>query len=710
MGSEHDRMDQGIDRGQSAGAAGSPTPDDVLQVLAEFERGLSGLGKLYEQRQQLQSALQERLASVERREARVREAVTAAEGTEAELSRRRAELEREGAALASERERLAGIARGLEAESHAIEMRQKDTERLRAEDDERKRLADMEAERQSAQVAVLRAECAKLQTELSEREAGLESRRIELDRREADLSAAHDARQSGMEAESRRLADAEGRLGEARVQIERERAEIGLERGRIETRAEEIARAESRAAELSSACKEHERRVEELLAQVVQATEQRETARADAERLRLNAATLESRCQRAEKSLEDFKAQMAGDAAAAAEPLARLTRELEEAAAERDDLRRRAVEATDRLKAMEARQRHDRELISSEAEVREQALAALRAGVSELESRLAESQKQLGIEKRRADELQGRAPAGEAQCGVSGPDAARLEARRRRLAQYRRAAAGHAAKVRKAGEALQRRYEMCEQVLGQRADLAAAKQALGAAHAVIERRRAGGRAVGVVFFLVLTLATLGALSWALAWSFFPGSYVAHVTLRADNPSRELNAAELAAWTKYHADQLSDPQFIAVAAERMMARGLTALGTPGALTERMSADLRHGSAEPGTIGLELAGQGAAPTTRELTQVAAALASFANDRRFTRADGAATRVDGDVGIVGPFDKSRVFGAGGIFGVLTVLVLGLTGLIWHKLSSAKTMFEGESALNELLDETRWPDLKAG
>jgi len=65
---------------------------------------------------------------------------------------------------------------------------------------------------------------------------------------------------------------------------------------------------------------------------------------------------------------------------------------------------------------------------------------------------------------------------------------------------------------------------------------------------------------------------------------------------------------------------------------------------------------------------------------------------------------------VGIVGPFDKSRVVGAGAIFGVLSVLVLGLTGLVWHRLASAKTRFEGEAALNEILDETRWPDVRPG
>lgn len=691
MGSEQEQI-----RHQGEVAAESAGAEDVFQVLAEFERGLAGLTKLYEQRQQLQEALQARLGAVEQREARSRERAEAIERLERELARQAEEMTRAQAEIGADRARLAELSRTLEAEAAAIREQRRSMEQALAELEAQRRSREEEGRRLAEQVAAAKAEMARLQGVLADREAALESRRAEWERQAASRAAETDALREAAASASRladesrtRLEEQQQRYDELQARFEEERARAAEEHARLQAREREQ---QAAIAELSAQVDRARIGIEELTARLSQAEAQAAAARKDAEQQREQAAVLQARCARAEKALQDFQAQMAGDAAAAAEPLARLSRELEEAAAERDDLRRRLAEATERIKTVESRRAEEHQVAAQAAQAREKELRALRERVATLEAELS----------------QAAAPGG-TPGGVSDPkEVLRLALRRRRLAQYRRALESHAAKVRKAGEALQRRYELCEQVLAQRAELAAAKQSLAEAHAAIERRRAGGRALGVVCFLVLTLATLGGASWALAWSLFPGTYIASVTLRADNPSRTLGDAELAEWTRYHAERLADPQFVAAAAERMQARGIASLASPGALAARFESDLRHGSVEPGSITLEWTGKGSSATARELTQVAAALASFANDRRFTRADGAATRVDGEVAVVGPFDNSRLLGAAGIFAVLSVLVLGLIALAWHRLASAKTMFENEAALNEILDDNRWPDLK--
>jgi DNA repair exonuclease SbcCD ATPase subunit len=691
MGSEQEQV-----RREGEVAAESAGAEDVFQVLAEFERGLAGLTKLYEQRQQLQEALQARLGAVEEREARSRERAEAIERLERELTRQAEEMTRAQAEIGADRARLAELSRTLEAEAAAIREQRRSMEQALAELEAQRRSREEESRRLAEQVAAAKAEMARLQGVLADREAALESRRAEWERQAASRAAETDALREAAASASRladesrtRLEEQQQRYDELQARFEEERARAAEEHARLQAREREQ---QAAIAELSAQVDRARIGIEELTARLSQAEAQAAAARKDAEQQREQAAALQARCARAEKALQDFQAQMAGDAAAAAEPLARLSRELEEAAAERDDLRRRLAEATERIKTVESRRAEEHQVAAQAAQAREKELRALRERVATLEAELSQAV----------------APGG-TPGGVSDPkEVSRLALRRRRLAQYRRALESHAAKVRKAGEALQRRYELCEQVLAQRAELAAAKQSLAEAHAAIERRRAGGRALGVVCFLVLTLATLGGASWALAWSLFPGTYIASVTLRADNPSRTLGDAELAEWTRYHAERLADPQFVAAAAERMQARGIASLASPGALAARLEADLRHGSVEPGSITLEWTGKGSSATARELTQVAAALASFANDRRFTRADGAATRVDGEVAVVGPFDNSRLLGAAGIFAVLSVLVLGLIALAWHRLASAKTMFENEAALNEILDDNRWPDLK--
>jgi len=586
MGSEHDQVNERTP-GEQAARGDAPAADDVFQVLAEFERGLSGLTRLFEQRQQLQAALQERLGAVERRESRSRERAEAVERAEKEWSAKAEEAERARQSLDAERQRLAEIAREVETEAQALAERRVELDRLSTQADEQRQLAERDAEQQRAQVAVLRAEAARLQAELGKREASLDARRTEWERRSAEHAASLESRQAEVTEASRRVAERDAALAAAASGLERDRADLDAGKSRLAEQAEEHRRQSARASELAErlaertgACQAHERRIEDLTNRLDEAESRRGEAQGEAERRGALAASFEARCQRAEKTLQDFQSQMAGDAAAAAEPLARLSRELEEASAERDELRRRVVDAMGRLKSFEAQRQGDQEALRVAMEAKERELGDARARMGSLADQLAEAQRALREQPRSAGEVGQPPPAGDGPGSLS-PDAARrLESRRRRLHQYRRIAEAHAQKVRKAGEALQRRYELCEQVLGQRADLAAAKQALGAAHAVIERRRAGSRAVGLVCFLVLTLATLGALSWALAWSFFPGTYIASVTLRAENPSRELNAAELDDWSKYHAAQLSDPQFIAVAAERMQARGWPPSPRPG----------------------------------------------------------------------------------------------------------------------------------
>ncbi len=270
-----------------------------------------------------------------------------------------------------------------------------------------------------------------------------------------------------------------------------------------------------------------------------------------------------------------------------------------------------------------------------------------------------------------------------------------------------------AKKVKDAGEAVRERFERAEQILAQRNELAQARGLIVEAQRKMDRLQAGAvkaRAASLVLYIALILGVLGGLSWAITQEFAPATYAATCSLGADGRGRELEPEELAEWAKFHEGLVTDPQLATAAAERMNSRGMTALGTPGAVTERIKADMSTDKSDPGRLRIELRGRGAARTERELSTFVAALLSRSNGAREQRTDGIITVLAEPVSSGrGPIDDQRLHWMLIVF-VGSIGGSGALGLwIWKRLAASKARFEQEAQIDAILDEANWGKLAA-
>ena len=327
---------------------------------------------------------------------------------------------------------------------------------------------------------------------------------------------------------------------------------------------------------------------------------------------------------------------------------------------------------------------------------------ALRAKLELLKARLLDE-----VEARDAD--QQRITALEAQlasaAGMVSP------ARRERLRLYRRLRREQAAKLRNLGEALRSRFEICEQVLTQRAQLATAAQLVADARRKYEAKQATTRVAVVASFASITVLVLAFLSWAAAGQIFPGRHAARVTVEADGRGRDLPLEERREWQTFHESLLASPAFAEQAAEHMRRFGMTNLGTAGAIAARFKEDLSFESSHPGELVIELRGEGAARTTRELTAISTRFVAEAQESRNRRNDGAITAISKPAqASEGAIDNQRMIGAGGLFGGSVLLASGLAYLGYRRLSGAKSKFENQIAIEGILDQAHWPNPAQG
>ncbi|MFO0833266.1 MAG: hypothetical protein U0637_15650 [Phycisphaerales bacterium] len=280
-----------------------------------------------------------------------------------------------------------------------------------------------------------------------------------------------------------------------------------------------------------------------------------------------------------------------------------------------------------------------------------------------------------------------------------------METRRRRLRLMHTMLRDRTDKVRKASEALRTRFEQCEGVLKQRAELAAAKERIVEAEKRVQRSSSRSRAAVVMLCAVASMGVIGGLSWALARQVAPATFLATAELSADGRGRTLQPGELDEWQNYHEKLLADPRFHQMAAERFQRLGMATLGTPMDVKRFVDEKLRYESMNPGQMSLHLEGQGAKNTERTLNTFAAAFASHANAAQTARTDGSVTRVTQEARTGDdPIDNTRTYWALGMMGIATSVCFVVAAALWKKLAGAKTAFEQDTQISAILDESRW------
>lgn len=760
-GTEHGR-NPATGEGPTDAARSAPARrpgDDILRALDDFSTGLENLKVLYAQRQALREQLEARELELSERDRQLAQQHAALEvarqtiaGREEELARTDAELKAKAEQLASAREELATLRTQAEERSSALEEAERQAKarevtfgQLEAELVEREQnlaaaIAQREAglsqhsvdlERRSIEVSQQAAEVETLREQVNATRAALEARQAEIEKKAADLESAAAARAAELDARARSLENA----GREHDRLVREAREKSLKAAQeYAQRAKELAEQASVIAEgeaqLATERENLERTIRVVTAKgdelaLREAELARQVARLADDRastVKTNAsvAELETRIEALSEVVREYEAlwllelaegeRARGEFAATEAVVAQLRDHLGLQLRTVDELRKQ-IEADESRHAAELGER-DARLTALEAgasgaasdtaqlSLQAQALtraageiASLRARVETLQEELAQAQAHAAT-----------SPGASNRAPLEGDALAR---RRRRLKNAHALLRQQTSKLRKGSEVLRKRFEACEALLAQRAELASIRDRVVDAERRAQRSRAGSRTAVTALCSVVVLGLLAGLSWALAVQFAPATFEATATLRAEGRGRELNSAELAEWGRFHYDLLKDPRFHTEAAEKFKRQGMIDFATAPAVAKLAETGVRADSDEAGQMRLIYRDRGADRASRTLEVFAASLQAHANDAQTRRIDGGVTVVSeaaraGD----SPIDQTRPFYALGIMGASTFLTIFFSAILWRKLAKAKTDFEKDEHAASVLDEARWPN----
>jgi len=639
---------------------------DVMQVLAEFETGLTSLKSLYIERQQIQQRLvvqQSEMVS-----------------QEAALALRRSELDERAAKV--EADRAENDARAARAWRQEDEFRA-EVERLRAA---------MEGERTvlDSRRAELDGRC----LEVNAAKAGAEGLADDLTRRAASLETGQREWDGTVQAREAALAERGRRSEEIQAEVERERAAIERRQSELSARHKRLEEASSAQAEAARLSEQSTlARASELEALQADIASESEALR----RSRTECAAREAALQSRERAMSEAAAQHED-----------LGPRLEAAIATKDEIRAelglvrsRNAEVFEEYEAIMATERTECVRATNAEASLTNDVERLAGAIDVFKNRLAEARETEEALRVEVEQANARPTAR----GPGGP--AWSQGRRSRLRKYRDLVHDHAMKVRKASEGLSKRFEQCEQVLGQRAELAAIRERVIEADRRSQRRVAGSRAVVAVFCGIVGLSLLAALSWAVAREVAPARFVAEAILVAEGRGRELNDAEKAEWQRFHEAMIKDPLFHQAAAERFKRQGSMELASAPGVSELVTTSVSTESLADGELRVRLEGAGADKTARTLDTFSASLASFANASQQRRIDGGATKIsrEAEAGDT-PVDHSRTIYALLMLAVAGTLSLGTTIGLWRRLSRVKTEFEQDEQVAMTLEEARWMD----
>jgi hypothetical protein len=313
-----------------------------------------------------------------------------------------------------------------------------------------------------------------------------------------------------------------------------------------------------------------------------------------------------------------------------------------------DELKRLAEELAARERQIIERERHlarsaDESDLARTLDQREEALRVLAQRLLGTEERLVSMEGELRVAR---ETIAAFHAGGTDRCNLSDSPASseHLELRHRRLTRYKSLLNAQARKLMQARVALEKRHAEAEAVLSQRAKLAQASIELAAQKKAVAQRAARSSAAGMCFFILASLGVVIGLAYAVAGKMSPPHYAVRTVLAADPGDTEPDADELKSWTASHERILEDPELMVLAADRFGSRGMPELASPGAVNARFKVgqDFTYMTDRAGRLTIELRGQGAEATERQLETFALAAVALANARRDTRGDGLPTIV--------------------------------------------------------------------
>ncbi|HMN40812.1 MAG TPA: hypothetical protein PKE29_08185 [Phycisphaerales bacterium] len=675
-------------------------------------------------------ALAERTADIERAEADLaeREKAMAAKAVRAE-----AEINRVGA----QEEELAAARRELEEARSDLARREADVaDRAGSIVRDREAVDMLRAEAEAAEKALHDA-LRKREEDIREGEADLNNQRDELERERAAVSEQARTLAAQMKAQdeeqnaaiwSTRMETMQMEIGEAKASRARLETELAQCRAEIESLTKELIDAGQAAGVPSEELAKRDQALEE-------ARERLEESRAATRMLQDRIEALEEQVATADARRKSDIEEREDQLRVQRERIAAHSRQLDEAntALETVAAERNAMVTRDEHERLENELSAARDLLdhaesaagdpgaAERVRERDAEIGALRQALEDARksipdpaaesAELARRDETIAVLRERLEQAMAEAAEARSRVQAAGNEPSADEARRRgRLRRYKSLLQNQARKIVAAQSALQKRHADCEIVLTNRARLAELAQQLARAEKKMTSGKARSGAAAALLYMVATLTLLAGLSWEVSKRVWPGTFVARAQIDADVGRRVPNPQDLAAWQKDHSAMLTDPRLMEMAAERMLRRGLPALGTAPDLAARLKEDLYVQPGKAGSITVELRGEGAEKTAMVLDTLVTSFKSFADQAREERSN--------DIGVViaqaataggQPLFDNRLERAGGIFGG-AALAAGLAGLIiWSRLVRAKKKFDQAAAVEAALQEVDWSQLEA-
>jgi len=554
-------------------------------------------------------------------------------------------------------------------------------------------------------------EVRRLGEDLSQRESSMTERVVDLDRRSAELS----AKLASIEADRAQLATREAALQEQSEVFERREAELQRRMEEAETRLSSIEARETELADQDAALCQRAQSIESQASTVRQQDESivhREQAvdnRANAvEESELEIQSLRAELQAEREKVREAAVRLKQEHAALTEmksaALEDNDRSLEERERDLAQLRASLDMEGDRLeeqwREFEAQKQsmHDGSapaLTSSEQqqqfEDRERQLEDARLTVASERERLDEMAAQLQRDResvrRERSAVEVDRDRGAAMTAIGAAMDKTLEEcriRRERLRGVRVALRVREAKLNKAREVIRARHKESERVLAMRDRVVRAQEEIEEQREAIARQSDRSRVAGVVLKLVIAIAILGGLSWAVADRVAPTTDLAIATIVAQGAG--LDDESIQEWSAYSESLAMDPRLMEETADRLKRRGVEALAAPGAVHAYFKESLNIDAPRPGELNIALRGEGGAATRRILDTYLAALVAIANDGRGLRANQASTVVSQNAKVDGPpLRDERLKWAGAMWGGSTLLVLLIGWALWVKLATA-------------------------
>ena len=565
-------------------------------------------------------------------------------------------------------------------------------------------------------------EVRRLGEDLTQRESSMTERMMDLDRRSAEVS----AKLAALDADRAQLAARESALREQSKSVEQHEAELRRREEEAEAR---LASIEAREAELASQ--------DAALCSRAQAIEsQASTVRQQDESIANREQAIGSRTQAVEESeqqIESLKRELNSER----EKLREMALKLKQEHAALTEMKSAALEDNDR--SLEERERDlaqlrasldmERERINEQRrDFEAQKQGMLDGGAPAItsfeqqqkfedrEKELEEAWLTVESECERLDEmalqLQRDREAVQRERSVVEVDRDRGAAmtaigaamdktleecriRRERLRRVRAALREREEKLKKAREIIRGRHKECERILAMRDRVVRAQEEIEEQRESISRQTDRSRVAGVVLKLVIAIAILGGLSWAVADRMAPTMDLVRATISAQGVNGELDPDAMESWLRYSESLSMDPRLIEETADRLKSRGVEALSSPGAVSAYFKDSLNIDSQRPGELNIALKGEGGAATRRVLETYLAAFVAIANDARSRRADQASTVVSSNAAIDSvPLRDERLKWAGAMWGGSTLLILLIGWALWCKLAAATSRRAGAGA----------------